>query len=137
MTRIDQKIVKTLKPVFLLSVSLARLEASDPAEMAVQSNQSASFGMRIAPPSQKISSKPVAHISLSTKLKPSFLPSISCSTWNPGQIPARLSGISPGIFASSSNSTFSYEPPESESPSLGKVSLRQTLFLEQIGVLAC
>ncbi|EOA19289.1 hypothetical protein CARUB_v10002069mg [Capsella rubella] len=92
--------------------------------MAVQSNQSASFGIGIGSLSQKFSSKPVSHISLSTKLNLSCLPSISCSTWNPGQIPARLSGISPGIFASSSNSTFSYEPPESESPSLGKKKMR-------------
>lgn len=120
-------------------LSLARLEASNAlAEMAVQSNQSASFGFRTASPSQKLSSKHVVYISLATKLKYSSLASISCSTWNPGQIPTRHSGKNPGIFASApSNLTFSHEPPESESPPLGKVSHRQNLFLEQIGVLAC
>uniref|UniRef100_A0A1J3JB53 30S ribosomal protein 3-2, chloroplastic n=1 Tax=Noccaea caerulescens TaxID=107243 RepID=A0A1J3JB53_NOCCA len=90
--------------------------------MAVQSNPKASFGMRIASTSRKLSLKPIAHISLSTKLKPSSQPSISCSTWNPGQFQARLSGYSPRVFAasSSSNHIFSDEPPESESPSLEK-----------------
>ncbi|KAL1205873.1 Small ribosomal subunit protein cS23y [Cardamine amara subsp. amara] len=94
--------------------------------MAVQSNQNAFFGIRIASPSQKLSSKPIiGHVSLSTKLKPSSLPSISCSTWNSGQTPARLSGISPRIFASSSsNLNFSNEPSESESLSLGKKKMR-------------
>ncbi|VVB14651.1 unnamed protein product [Arabis nemorensis] len=94
--------------------------------MAVQSSRSAYFGIRVAAsPSQILSTKPIARISLSTKLKPSSQPSISCSIWNhPGQIPARLSGvISPGIFASS-NPIFSDEPPESESSSLGKKKLR-------------
>ncbi|CAL9230416.1 unnamed protein product [Arabidopsis halleri] len=93
--------------------------------MAVQSNQSASFGFRTASPSQKLSSKHVAHISLATKLKHSSLASISCSTWNPGQIPTRHSGKNPGIFASApSNLTFSHEPPESVSPPLGKKKMR-------------
>ncbi|CAH8328223.1 unnamed protein product [Eruca vesicaria subsp. sativa] len=87
--------------------------------MASMSNHNASFGIRIAPsPSQKLSLKPVSHISLPTKLKPSSQPSISCST----SIPARVSGI----FASSSYSDpiSSHEPPESDSPSLGKKKLR-------------
>ncbi|CAA7018132.1 unnamed protein product [Microthlaspi erraticum] len=94
--------------------------------MAVQSNPNASFGIRIASTSQKLSLKPIAHISLSTKLKHSSLPSISCSTGNPGQIPTRLSGISSRLFAASSsfNPIFSDEPPESESPSLEKKKLR-------------
>ncbi|KAG7555399.1 Ribosomal protein PSRP-3/Ycf65 [Arabidopsis suecica] len=93
--------------------------------MAVQSNQSASFGFRTASPSQKLSSKHVAHISLATKLKHSSIASISCSTWNPGQITTRHSGKKPGIFASApSNLTFYHEPPESESPPLGKKKMR-------------
>lgn len=120
--------------MFLLSPvsqnKIARLEASNAAEMAVQANQSASFGFRTASPSQKLSSKPIAHISLSTKLKPSSRPSLSCSTWNQGQIPARHSCINPGIFAyPPSNLTFSHELPESESPPLGKVSHRQKTSL--------
>ncbi|ESQ41553.1 hypothetical protein EUTSA_v10014781mg [Eutrema salsugineum] len=95
--------------------------------MAVQSNHNASFGIRIASPSEKLFLRPRAHrISLSTKFEPSSQPSLSCSTWNPGQIPTRLSSFRPGIFASSSSSdpTFSYEPPESDSPPLSKKKLR-------------
>ncbi|CAH2072651.1 unnamed protein product [Thlaspi arvense] len=94
--------------------------------MAVQPNHNASFEIRLASPSQKLFKKPIAQISLSTKLKPTSQPSISCSTWNPCQIPARLSGFSSGIYAysSSSNPIFSREPPESESPPLGKKKLR-------------
>ncbi|KAL0735805.1 hypothetical protein Bca4012_012015 [Brassica carinata] len=89
--------------------------------MASLSNHSASFGFGIASsPSQKLSLKPIAHISLSTKLKPSSQSSIS---WLPGQIPARVSGFSPGIFASS-DPNFSHEPLESDSASLGKKKLR-------------
>ncbi|KAJ0243582.1 hypothetical protein HA466_0196160 [Hirschfeldia incana] len=87
--------------------------------MAAHLNHNASFGIRIA--SQKLCSKPViAHLSQSRQLKPSPHPSISsCSTSIPGQIPARISGI----FASS-DSVFSHEPLESDSPSLGKKKLR-------------
>ncbi|KAF8052395.1 hypothetical protein N665_1562s0006 [Sinapis alba] len=86
--------------------------------MAAQSNLHASFGTRTA--SQKLFVKPVAHISLSTKLKASSSPpSISCSTLIPGQFQTRVSGI----FASSSPIS-SHELPEPESPSLGKKKLR-------------
>lgn len=133
-TRNDPNRPESRKTCYFISLSLARLEASNAAEMAAQSIQNAYLGVSIASSSQKLSSKPIARISLSTKLKPSSLPSISCSTWNSGQIPARLSGISPGVFASSSsNLNFYNEPPESESPSLGKVSHHKNLFLEQIG----
>ncbi|RID42018.1 hypothetical protein BRARA_J01936 [Brassica rapa] len=88
--------------------------------MAAHLNHNASLGIRIAPSaSQKLSLKPIAHISPPTKLKPSSQPSISCSTLSPGQIPARLSGI----FASSSP-IYSHDPSESEPPSLGKKKLR-------------
>nr|VDD33652.1 unnamed protein product [Brassica oleracea] len=84
--------------------------------MAAHLNHNASLGIRIAPSAyQKLSLKPIAHISQPTKLKPSSQPSISCSTSIPGQTPARVSGI----FASSS-----HEPPESDSLSLGKKKLR-------------
>ncbi|KAJ0243580.1 30S ribosomal protein 3-2 [Hirschfeldia incana] len=85
--------------------------------MAAQSTNNATFGNRIASsPSQKLSLKPTAHISLPTKLKPSSQPSISCSTRLPSQIRAR-------VFASS-DPNFSREPLESDSPSLGKKKLR-------------